>query len=150
MRRILGRAQYRLRGGARSGHALHLVSQSLGSSVGNNIGQTERRSTRLFRIPRGAHRPRWTCQSLRGRRSEEHTSELQSPDHLVCRLLLEKKNTSAITTSTAIMEATYAMPTIDTVITLSLRMRVHGGTCATPCPTSCRTAEPNCDRHAAS
>src|SRR5438552_17209907 len=29
----------------------------------------------------------------RGRaRSEEHTSELQSPDHLVCRLLLEKKN----------------------------------------------------------
>src|SRR5258708_23133790 len=29
----------------------------------------------------------WLCG-----RSEEHTSELQSPDHLVCRLLLEKKN----------------------------------------------------------
>src|SRR5438552_14679769 len=29
-------------------------------------------------------------------RSEEHTSELQSPDHLVCRLLLEKKNQRAI------------------------------------------------------
>src|SRR5258708_24923771 len=28
-----------------------------------------------------------------GQRSEEHTSELQSPDHLVCRLLLEKKKT---------------------------------------------------------
>src|SRR5207244_10163867 len=28
--------------------------------------------------------------SLPYRRSEEHTSELQSPDHLVCRLLLEK------------------------------------------------------------
>src|SRR5947208_13132001 len=28
-------------------------------------------------------------------RSEEHTSELQSPDHLVCRLLLEKKNKRA-------------------------------------------------------
>src|SRR5947208_6442072 len=28
---------------------------------------------------------------LRRMRSEEHTSELQSPDHLVCRLLLEKK-----------------------------------------------------------
>src|SRR5258708_27086504 len=28
----------------------------------------------------------------REERSEEHTSELQSPDHLVCRLLLEKKN----------------------------------------------------------
>src|SRR5258708_10625725 len=32
-----------------------------------------------------------------GFRSEEHTSELQSPDHLVCRLLLEKKkHTSAM------------------------------------------------------
>src|SRR5258708_10655474 len=31
--------------------------------------------------------------STRLLRSEEHTSELQSPDHLVCRLLLEKKNT---------------------------------------------------------
>src|SRR5258708_18113856 len=29
--------------------------------------------------------------ALRWPRSEEHTSELQSPDHLVCRLLLEKK-----------------------------------------------------------
>src|SRR5258708_11166810 len=29
--------------------------------------------------------------SSSGGRSEEHTSELQSPDHLVCRLLLEKK-----------------------------------------------------------
>src|SRR2546422_6934838 len=31
-----------------------------------------------------------------GKRSEEHTSELQSRLHLVCRLLLEKKNTSVI------------------------------------------------------
>src|SRR5207244_11303753 len=30
---------------------------------------------------------------VRNSRSEEHTSELQSPDHLVCRLLLEKKKT---------------------------------------------------------
>src|SRR5258708_33024703 len=29
-------------------------------------------------------------------RSEEHTSELQSPDHLVCRLLLEKKKDRTI------------------------------------------------------
>src|SRR5258708_11869149 len=35
----------------------------------------------------GLSSPAW----LRGPRSEEHTSELQSPDHLVCRLLLEKK-----------------------------------------------------------
>src|SRR5258708_29998525 len=32
----------------------------------------------------------------RAPRSEEHTSELQSPDHLVCRLLLEKKNISIV------------------------------------------------------
>src|SRR5947208_5080949 len=31
---------------------------------------------------------------IRAARSEEHTSELQSPDHLVCRLLLEKTNKS--------------------------------------------------------
>src|SRR5207244_13635490 len=30
-------------------------------------------------------------QRVCNKRSEEHTSELQSPDHLVCRLLLEKK-----------------------------------------------------------
>src|SRR5947208_7664874 len=34
-----------------------------------------------------------TARSDIGLRSEEHTSELQSPDHLVCRLLLEKKKT---------------------------------------------------------
>src|SRR5256885_13120340 len=32
-----------------------------------------------------------------GRRSEEHTSELQSPCNLVCRLLLEKKKTKNAT-----------------------------------------------------
>src|SRR5438552_14624297 len=37
-------------------------------------------------------RVRSTADSSSGAmRSEEHTSELQSPDHLVCRLLLEKK-----------------------------------------------------------
>src|SRR5258708_9937448 len=44
-------------------------------------------------------------------RSEEHTSELQSPDHLVCRLLLEKKKNklqqlNGINTLVIIMEAT--------------------------------------------
>src|SRR5437879_7523615 len=33
-------------------------------------------------------------QVCEGRRSEEHTSELQSPMYLVCRLLLEKKKTT--------------------------------------------------------
>src|SRR5258708_10849760 len=34
-------------------------------------------------------------------RSEKHTSELQSPDHLVCRLLLVKKKKSRLTSSHA-------------------------------------------------
>src|SRR5947208_8574756 len=43
----------------------------------------------------GAYKPRSSPYSFQGLglRSEEHTSELQSPDHLVCRLLLEKKKT---------------------------------------------------------
>src|SRR5439155_2696752 len=58
--------------------------------------------TTLFRsraVPRTC-RPAPPCSSTgpartarcRTRRSEEHTSELQSRGHLVCRLLLEKKN----------------------------------------------------------
>src|SRR5258708_26884922 len=39
--------------------------------------------------PADLRRPDATAR--RRHRSEEHTSELQSPDHLVCRLLLEKK-----------------------------------------------------------
>src|SRR6266705_3661025 len=52
--------------------------------------------TTLFRSSCRRRRPRHSgrgrpCRSAR--RSEEHTSELQSPYDLVCRLLLEKKNT---------------------------------------------------------
>src|SRR5256885_7454647 len=36
--------------------------------------------------------PEWLLRRSRDARSEEHTSELQSPCNLVCRLLLEKKN----------------------------------------------------------
>src|SRR5258708_27669524 len=38
-------------------------------------------------------------------RSEEHTSELQSPDHLVCRLLLEKKKKNLIRVGGCIFNA---------------------------------------------
>src|SRR5256885_4666469 len=41
--------------------------------------------------PRGAGVPGVALQPPRALRSEEHTSELQSPCNLVCRLLLEKK-----------------------------------------------------------
>src|SRR5207244_12684617 len=43
-------------------------------------------------------RRRWQARQARQTRSEEHTSELQSPDHLVCRLLLEKKKITKKTT----------------------------------------------------
>src|SRR5215216_7313355 len=42
-------------------------------------------------LARRAHRAPGKPPAVERRRSEEHTSELQSPDHLVCRLLLEKK-----------------------------------------------------------
>src|SRR5688500_19836867 len=39
----------------------------------------------------------WHCLKAYSGRSEEHTSELQSPCNLVCRLLLEKKNKTGCT-----------------------------------------------------
>src|SRR3989449_7691633 len=47
-----------------------------------------------YRIPWWGSLPVWVALLLVGR-SEEHTSELQSRLHLVCRLLLEKKNFAA-------------------------------------------------------
>src|SRR5258708_18362131 len=44
-------------------------------------------------------------------RSEEHTSELQSPDHLVCRLLLEKKKTNGTASQAAEARARTLTPT---------------------------------------
>src|SRR3712207_9434835 len=52
--------------------------------------------TTNFSFLRGASHPQelvFTAAAL-GHRSEEHTSELQSRQYLVCRLLLEKKNTN--------------------------------------------------------
>src|SRR5437762_11068768 len=42
----------------------------------------------------GSSSSRRITESVARKRSEEHTSELQSPMYLVCRLLLAKKNTS--------------------------------------------------------
>src|SRR5438034_8563567 len=74
--------------------------------------------TTLFRSPAGARRYRRSSRAGRRccrcpgwrwawgvpRRSEEHTSELQSHSDLVCRLLLEKKKIKARSTSGADME----------------------------------------------
>src|SRR5258708_9554400 len=48
--------------------------------------------------PLGGLRERDAVPDVR-QRSEEHTSELQSPDHLVCRLLLEKKKSDTYYTT---------------------------------------------------
>src|SRR5437762_6151594 len=55
-------------------------------------GTSRRMAARLGRARRG---PR----TVGGPRSEEHTSELQSPMYLVCRLLLEKKKNTRMPTA---------------------------------------------------
>src|SRR2546429_5543477 len=55
-----------------------------------------------------AHRRTGAGSDARGARSEEHTSELQSRLHLVCRLLLEKKKNN--------MEKPYALSSHSTTV----------------------------------
>src|SRR5258708_30481941 len=55
-------------------------------------------------------RRRIACAMSAGGRSEEHTSELQSPDHLVCRLLLEKKNINLTRNVRLLDSARYRAP----------------------------------------
>src|SRR5690348_17870616 len=49
----------------------------------SRLGERSWRDVRRWAVP--------NCFAWHHHRSEEHTSELQSPVHLVCRLLLEKK-----------------------------------------------------------
>src|SRR5256885_8804058 len=61
-----------------------------------------RHGRRLERLAPGSRRRKRSvlqAMGFRGIRSEEHTSELQSPCNLVCRLLLEKKKNYNISTS---------------------------------------------------
>src|SRR5690348_17450838 len=53
----------------------------------------------------------------RERRSEEHTSELQSPVHLVCRLLLEKKKSKTLA-SIRLIATTTRQPTTYSLVLL--------------------------------
>src|SRR5256885_3910280 len=81
--------------------------------------------------PQGkSHHPlRPGCQ--RGPRSEEHTSELQSPCNLVCRLLLEKKNSNRILTP--------SLPAHSAFVSLSIYARSPQA--VSPEPTSLTRAE---------
>src|SRR6266436_8611206 len=70
--------------------------------------------TTLFRSPHPGARPRpgqWVCSRMR--RSEEHTSELQSRLHLVCRLLLEKKKKTTLITPTTPTQNVSAMHSME-------------------------------------
>src|SRR5258708_17966958 len=77
----------------------HEASEGDGES--RAITQHTRPRLGIFVGKHRCHRPRehgiGACRRIR---SEEHTSELQSPDHLVCRLLLEKKKKDIETSST--------------------------------------------------
>src|SRR5258708_27804424 len=66
------------------------------STVGGSIPVSDRASEEAWRSFARPFDDSWR----NPQRSEEHTSELQSPDHLVCRLLLEKKKRRTITTLT--------------------------------------------------
>src|SRR3712207_8667039 len=71
------------------------------------------RPLRRGRTPAVWRPRRRSCASPRSRtpRSEEHTSELQSRQYLVCRLLLEKKKTNLLKTYTLyILTALRALP----------------------------------------
>src|SRR5207244_11745109 len=70
-------------------------SSSRTSSSTKSSSSASSTRSHLFRKTTIAGTFTWRANRMcsRVRRSEEHTSELQSPDHLVCRLLLEKKKT---------------------------------------------------------
>src|SRR5947208_12481627 len=57
-------------------------------------------------------------------RSEEHTSELQSPDHLVCRLLLEKKNINLLTDEGKVISASVSLILALTPVFLCLSITI--------------------------
>src|SRR5256885_7928304 len=62
------------------------------SAYSRDTARAQPRATCASAKPSQFPHPHANRSSEGGRRSEEHTSELQSPCNLVCRLLLEKKN----------------------------------------------------------
>src|SRR5690606_39744332 len=67
------------------------VPASIASSTRGLPAYAELRCVSNFTFLRGASRPEELVERAKALRSEEHTSELQSRENLVCRLLLEKK-----------------------------------------------------------
>src|SRR6266498_2354442 len=69
-----------------------------GLALHDALSDPQRSAAGRYDWARNAAPHRWPVWGLPmpGRRSEEHTSELQSRPHLVCRLLLEKKKKSTL------------------------------------------------------
>src|SRR3712207_6873013 len=69
-----------------------IAADSKSGRHGERDGQCRRERCQPDTVPEGRHEVRMCEDSLEpAQRSEEHTSELQSRQYLVCRLLLEKK-----------------------------------------------------------
>src|SRR5437879_10053438 len=83
--------------------SLHDALPIWGRGGGSSIPSTAPRTSSAA-SPCGRRSSRWSttaprCSASSPTRSEEHTSELQSPMYLVCRLLLEKKKNDEIATT---------------------------------------------------
>src|SRR5258708_18377195 len=84
-------------GHAESRPALRCPRRSGAEALRGKRKTVWRRADALARAPHHSRRGRFPVERPPAlARSEEHTSELQSPDHLVCRLLLEKKKDKMI------------------------------------------------------
>src|SRR5437660_7583318 len=70
-------------------------------SKSTQVSTADDACTSIWYIQRESTTARWRMASLKKLRSEEHTSELQSRGHLVCRLLLEKKTVQSPSTRSA-------------------------------------------------
>src|SRR5258706_7383331 len=82
----------------------------------------DHRAARRGRCVSGASRCELHAAGIRSRRSEEHTSELQSLTNLVCRLLLEKKKTKDKRSATSARGSSVSAK--DVIIALHPRLAV--------------------------
>src|SRR5574337_580092 len=99
LRNVGQRCLRRFRCGERGNRCLHISEQArrlqfkqrLGHEFVTNRDIAARMHVKVKAEFYGSTFAYHCCERRCGRRSEEHTSELQSPLNLVCRLLLEKK-----------------------------------------------------------
>src|SRR5207244_4921634 len=71
-------------GNSNANNLTQAQARQVGTTVSNNVSKALASALGNAAVPLDI--------TTRDNRSEEHTSELQSPDHIVCRLLLEQKN----------------------------------------------------------